>query len=187
MRDIRLHDAHGGDHWLTMEETRLYALTEEARRCLCRDWSERSLRLRHLMRIVLFHQLDALRGAVRFGAIMPDDAVTGMRSDFGRGYLTGLTTDHAEACGLPLEGGIVAAARLDLHLFAFGLAEGERLIAAPVLSREAFEQGRFAAEWDVETYRIWLDGAEEEPTLGLRDGLMRRAAAPVRPARMGLA
>jgi hypothetical protein len=187
MREIRLRDAHGGDHWLTMDETRLYWLTEEARRCLCRDWSERPLRLRHLMRIVLFHQFDALRDAVRLGAIMPDDAATGMRSEFGLGYLAGLAADHADACGLPLEGGIATAARLDLHLFAFGLTEAERLLAAPVLSGEAFEQGRFAAEWDVETYKCWLEGAEEDPTLGLRDGLMRRAACPVGPARLGCA
>jgi hypothetical protein len=190
MREIRLPEAHGGDHWLTMDETRLYWLTEEARRCLCRDWSERPLRLRHVMRIVLFHQFDALRDAVRFGAIAPDEAATGMRSDFGLGYLTGLAADHADACGLPADGGIAAAARLDLHLFTFGLVEGQRLLAAAPRAGEAFERGRLVAEWDVETYKSWLEGAEEEPTLGLRDGLMRRAtgpAGPVLPARVGWA
>jgi hypothetical protein len=187
MQDIRLPETPGGDHWLAMDVARLYRLTEDARRCLCRDWSERTLRLRHLMKIVLFHQFDALRGAVRFGAIAPDDAATGMRSDFGLGYLAGLATDHADACGLPLDSGIAAAGRLDLHLFAFGLVEGQRLLAAAPPAGEAFEQGRLVAEWDVETYKSWLEGAEEEPTLGLRDGLMRRAAGPVRPAWVGWA
>jgi hypothetical protein len=180
MHAIRLPDAPAGDHWLVMDENRLHWLAEDARLALCRDWSDRELRLRHVMRIVLLHQLEALREAVRFGALTPDDAATGLRSAFGLGYLAGLASDQAAAGGAG-DGG--AAARLDLHLFTFGLGEAERLLAAAPATDDAFEAGRLAAEWDVETCKSWFEGAEEEPTLGLRDGLLRRAAGMVAPVR----
>lgn len=194
MRSIRLPgEAHGGDHWLTMDEARLYALTEDARRALCRDWSDRRLRLHHVMKLVLFHQFDGLRAALRDGRLTPEEAACGMRSPFGLGYLSGLGGDFAAACGLPVEGGIAAAARLDLHLFTFGLSESQALLAAGRTAPptgDAFGRGAVTAEWDVETYKCWLEGAEEEPSQGLSEGLLRQsrdAGAMLRPAWLGSA
>ncbi|MGG5821993.1 hypothetical protein [Falsiroseomonas sp. HW251] len=181
MRGIELPAAaQGGDHWLTMDGSRLHALAEDTRRLLCRDWSERHLRLRHLMMLVLFHQFEGVRDAVRVAALSPDAAAAGMRSDFGLGYLSGLVADYAETCGLPADGGIASAARLDLHLFTFGLVEGQALLATRdhVMQGDGFARGQVMAEWDVETYKAWLEGADDDPAQGLRDGLMRIAAAP---------
>lgn len=176
MTSIRLPTASlASDHWLTMDEARLFTLTEDTQRALCRDWPDRTARSRHLMLLALFHQLDAVRAELRRGAMVPEAAATAMRSPFALGWLAGLAAAHATASGLAEHDGRVAAARLDLYLFTFGAAEGQRLLrlqrAAPPAA--AFAQGRVAALGDMATFLAWLENGEEEPSTALCDAVLR--------------
>ena len=165
--------------WLALPEPQFEAMHEDAYWALCQEEPESAAAMRNVMTIVLLEQIDALREAVRDGAITADAAAASMRSDFAMGYLFGLVAGFADACGLSRTDRLARAAHLDVHATVFGWRAGPAILDRQS-ERGVFDAtgdyaaGMAAALHDMLEYRRWLGGEERHATTGLRDGLLRQ-------------
>jgi hypothetical protein len=169
------------DEWQLMSGKELAELLTSETEAMDAEWDEPVKALRHLMNCVLFSQLSALRHSIASGAFGRNGRQRILRSGFGLGYLSGLAANYVDAIGLPRESAEARAAIFDAHAFSFGESArevlGQHSAGAASNSRGEFEEGLSAAHRDVNSYKRFLKGKENMPSMGLVDGLLSRSRA----------
>ena len=165
--------------WLALPEWQFVAMHEDAYWALCQEQPGSAAAMWNVMTIVLLEQVDALREAVRDGAITADAAAASMHADFAMGYLFGLVAGFADASGLARTDRMALAAHRDVRAMVFGwraaLELPDRQAEGGVFEATGdYAAGMAAAQHDMVEYRRWLAGEERHATTGLRDGLLRK-------------